>query len=76
MKGVGVVWLYPEEVEVAWFYLEGVANILSQCRMATCSKWSIACDTDRHHKNLRGKYLCYDVTTNEGVVRKFVITKE
>ena len=76
MKGVGVVCLYSEGVEVVWFYPEGVVNIFSQYFMATCSKWSIACDTDRHHKNLRGKYLCYDVTTNEGVVCKFVITKE
>ena len=36
MNGVGVVWFYPE----------GVANVLSQYRMAVFSRWEIKYDTD------------------------------
>ena len=61
---------------MVWFYLEGVANVLSQHRMDACYKWSIACNADRYYKTGRNKYLRYDVTTNEGVACEFVHTKE
>ena len=49
MIGVGTAWCYPE----------GVANVLSQLRVASLSKWSVSYDTGKHHENGNTKDLCY-----------------
>ena len=57
---------------MVWYYPKGVANILSQYRMAACSKWNINYSTDRFHKTGNPKDLSYHCTTQEGIKCLFV----
>ena len=66
LPGVGVVWYYPE----------GVANILSQHRVITLSKWRVKFDSDSYYRTGNRKDLCYDCTTGEGVKLQFLPTEK
>ena len=55
-----------------WYYPEGVANILSQHRMITCSKWKINFSSDLFYKTGNVKDLTYDCVTSEGLKVQFV----
>ena len=57
-----------------WYYLEGVANMLSQFRVASLSKWMTSYDTEKYDKTGNTKHLCYEVTTGEGKHCKFLPT--
>ena len=61
LPGVGVVWYYPE----------GAANILSQHRVITQSKWRVRFDSDLYYRTGNRKDLCYNCTTGEGVKLQF-----
>ena len=66
MKGVGLAWFYPD----------GVANILSQFRMAAHSKWRMKFDADEHHKSGEIEDLSYDMTTGDGFNCNFTSTSK
>ena len=59
-----------------WYYLEGVANMLSQFRVASLSKWMTSYDTEKYDKTGNTKHLCYEVTTGEGNHCRFLPTPE
>ena len=50
-------------VGMVWFYLEGVASILSQFRMIVHSKWRVYCNADKHHRSGDINDLGFDVVT-------------
>ena len=56
MNGIGTVWLCGD----------GVANILSQHRMAVCSKWQIYYNADEFESSGDPQDLCYHVITPQG----------
>ena len=64
LPGVGTVWYYPE----------GVANILSQHRMITLSKWRVKFDSDLYYRTGNKLDLCYNCITGENVKVKFTPT--
>ena len=64
------------KVGAVWFYKKGVANILSQYRIATLSKWIIKYSTKRFHQTRRVKNLSYDVVTTEGIKCRFKLMPE
>ena len=64
--GVGVVWYYPE----------GVANILSQHRVISLSKWRVKFDSDMYYRTGNRMELCYDCTTGEDVKLRFLPTEK
>ena len=66
MGVVGTVWHYPE----------GLANTVSQFRVATLSKLMISYDAAKYHKIGNTKHLCYEVTTGEGKCCRFLLTPE
>ena len=66
MPGVGTV----------WFYADGIANILSQHRMATLSNWGIDYSTRVYRLSGDEADLSYNVTTSEGIKCRFHPTAE
>ena len=66
LPGVGTVWFYPP----------GVANILSQYRMAVFSNWDIEYSTKRFKKLGDVRDLSYNCVTSEGVEVRFDPTEQ
>ena len=64
LPGVGTVWYYPK----------GVANILSQHRVITLSKWRVKFDSAMYYRTGNRMDLCYHCTTGEGVEVEFTPT--
>ena len=61
-----------KSVETVWHYSSGVANILSQFRMATCSRWQISHDTTACRRTGDSRDSCCNIIANEGRKCKFV----
>ena len=66
MRGVGIV----------WFFRDGVANIISQFRIAVHSKCDISYSTGDYKKSGRIEDLAYKVKTSEGIKCKFTPTEK
>ena len=58
-----------------WFYSAGISNILSQFKMATCSRWQMSCDTSACSRTGYVRELCCNVINNGGRKYKFVPTR-
>ena len=65
MKGIGTV----------WHYSAGVADILSQFRMATFIRWQISHDTTACRRTGDARESCYNVITNEEMKCKCMPTR-
>ena len=59
------------DVGMVWFFRKGVANILSQFRIAVHSQWDISHNTTDYKRSERLDDLCYKVRTSEGIRCKF-----
>ena len=66
LPGVGVVWYYPK----------GSANVLSQYRMITLSRWSVHYSTDRYKNTGNPTDLAYVCTTTQKKVLRFTPTSQ
>ena len=66
LPGVGVVWYYPD----------GVANIISQHRAITLSKWRVSFDSDLYYRTGNPLDLCFNCTTSEGIKLQFSPTEK
>ena len=67
---------YVTSAGTVWYYPQGVDNILSQRRMAACSKWKISYSTELFHNTGDAIDLCYEVLTKEKIKCRFVPTPE
>ena len=63
-------------VGIVWYYLDGVANILSSHKLIVDSKWKMNYSTDRYYQTGDVNNLSYQCTTSKGVKVDFKPTPE